>query len=218
MLNDPTAPEVQDGTASEEATPSAPEQRNAGPVRGLRKKFETEGSFVVPQVICPLTREEWMELDKLTDALPYEYRPAVTSSYDIAEVLNRDGLRPDLKGKRTNAKIRDLVTSPRAMRIFKVLSGNPNIKPVRIHGLILNVGDTTGEHAHYGVDVSVVFHFPNECTGGIYRDWIVANEPREHSPPPFSVFVSKGHIQHEVTPVIKGTRKSLVVFFSEKFA
>ena len=183
-------------------------------LESLKNSFNKEGTCIVPASLCPLSASQWKYLDKLTDCLSYKEERSVFASFKESTVVAQGKLKVPEVGAEECKKIKRMLTGPKIWSLFESLTLS-KLSPHQMHSLKMIEGDKVFRHSHKAMGLSVVFHLSKDYGGGVYRDYPDDKNHREYIIPANSIFISKGDLTHEVTPVTKGVRKTFVIFCSD---
>lgn len=190
----------------------------------IKTLLSVNGTVLLSQKESPLGLEEWELLDRLTSPESAPYELVKTGDVGEAHVVQvarfmTDVDKPRLVNDLLAQKVLDILDSTKMRTFFRRLLGCPQLYLRRCQVHILSEGRFVGYHVDTDSNPDylspVVLQFGSAYEGGDYLVHHPEQGPLTYKAPRFSMIVSRCNLAHEVTPVTKGQRRSLVFFLSE---
>ena len=185
--------------------------------------LENYAAVIIQQEDLPFAPEEWVELEALCNAIPYEQvikgdagdKHSVYVGRFVNDVEKPEILHPSAERMLT------LLSQPTLMALYSSILGPGDFCIRRCQVNVIPEGGFVGYHVDQDANpdylVAVIVHFSDTYDGGEYVVHHPAQGTRSYRPKAPSMMISRGDIPHEVGLVKRGERKTLVYFLSRNF-
>jgi hypothetical protein len=187
-----------------------------------RRQFDEEGTVVLAADEGPLDASQWNRLDALTapGSLPFEHvELGDTGDRHRVEVgrFFTDSDRPRAVHSAAH-DVLGVIDGPAMRRLHEELLGRTGLTIRRCQVNVLREGGFVGLHVDRDANpdylAAVVLQLGKDYEGG---DYVVHHDRHGtlgYRIPHHSILVSRCDLSHEVTPVTRGVRKTLVYFLA----
>ena len=188
-------------------------------IEDLREQMARNGVIQLSAGKNTLSHGDFDKLDALTsaDCLPYEtVELGDAGEPNLVKVgrIMTDVRTPQLVNRPFSDQIRGILGKSSLARLMRKLLGAELIIRRAQVNLMDQVGSFVGKHldtdSNPSYIVAVVLQFDEQYEGGDYR--VYGEQPTEIHLPYRGIVLSRCDIPHEVTPLVSGSRKSLVYF------
>lgn len=187
----------------------------------LKQALETEGTVMTDVAESFLSPEDFEELERLAEQLPYE-------QVDIGDVGEPNSLMvgrfmtdveaPKLVNRPLSDRALEVVTRQEYLDYFRQMFGLEEVFIRRMQVNSMHAGSFVGHHLDVDSNpdyvAAVMLQFGRDFTGGDFVVYGGGRPARRFAPPYKSVMMSDCHFPHEVAKVESGNRVSLVYFVS----
>lgn len=189
----------------------------------LHETMQREGTVVLDFGENPLDENEWRRLDQLTsrDAIPYErVTLGDADEPNFVEVgrFMTDVENPVLVNRPVSDELLSIISSPKMMTFYRQMLGVDDLHIRRCQVNVYSEGSFVGLHLDTDSNPDylspVVLQFSGDYDGGEYIVHREQHEPQCYHTGRYSLLISRCDLPHEVSPVTRGMRKSLVFFLS----
>jgi hypothetical protein len=187
-----------------------------------RRTFMTDGSVLFGPTQTPLTREDWTRLDECSwpERVPHErilIGDANEQNHVLVARFMTDVDQPRLVNRDAAEVILGIIGSPRMMNFYRGLLNQERVTIRRCQVNLYGPGSFVGRHLDTDSNPDylspVVLQFRDDYEGGEYVVHAETGVMR-YNLGSNNMLVSRCDIPHEVTPVTRGSRKSLVFFLA----
>jgi predicted 2-oxoglutarate/Fe(II)-dependent dioxygenase YbiX len=196
----------------------------------MYEEIKQKGHILLVGDKCPLTINEFKEIEKITSCIKYERisKGDAGDSHRLQVARFRlDIDEPeDLSPLSTN--LMDILNSEKMKLFYRSVTNFDTTCIRRAQSHILGKGDYVGIHidgegnsekypgSHLDYKYAIVLHFRLTYEGGDTVLYPTGNK-KQIALPEYSMLIIPGSLPHEVLPIKEGERKSLAYFLSDNF-